>query len=77
MKNKNFIELPKKAVSAMINDSYSLITCYDNSKDEYNDRNIKEVKVPSWLAELITKEVKTASEEAVDDFKQSVLRMFE
>ena len=77
MKNKNFIELPKKAVSVMINDSYSLITYYDNSKDEYNDRNIKEVKVPSWLAELITKEVKTASDEAVDDFKQSVLRMFE
>ena len=77
MKNKNFIELPKKAVSVMINDSYSLITYYDNSKDEYNDRNIKELKVPSWLAELITKEVKTASEEAVDDFKQSVLRMFE
>jgi hypothetical protein len=77
MKNKNFIELPKKAVSVMINDSYSLITYYENSKDEYNDRNIKEVKVPSWLAELITKEVKTASEEAVDDFKQSVLRMFE
>jgi len=77
MKNKKFIELPKKAVSAVINDSYSTITYYENSKDEYNDRNIKEVKVPSWLAELITKEVKTASEEAVDDFKQSVLRMFE
>jgi hypothetical protein len=27
--------------------------------------------------DTITKEVKTASEEAVDDFKQSVLRMFE
>ena len=77
MKNKNFIDLPRKAVSAMINDSYSIITYYENSKDEYNDRNIKEVKVPSWLAELLTKEVKTASEEAVDDFKQSVLRMFE
>lgn len=60
----------------MINDSYSVITYYTNSKDLYNDRNIKTVKIPKWLAELITEEVENQSNEAVKDFKKEVIEMF-
>jgi len=72
VKTKKTSSIPNKVYYPEINDSYSIISYYENP----DDKNVKKIKIPTWLSELISYEVVNESEKAVMEFKKDVLEMF-
>ena len=72
MKSKKTSSIPNKVYYPEINDSYSIISYYE----KLDDKNVKKIKIPTWLSELISFEVVNESEKAVMEFKKDVLEMF-
>lgn len=72
MKSKKSSSIPNKVYYPEINDSYSIISYYEKP----DDKNVKKIKIPAWLSELISFEVVNESEKAVIEFKKDVLEMF-
>jgi hypothetical protein len=72
MKSKKTTQLPNKVYYPKIDDTYSVISYYEKP----DDKNVKKIKIPTWLSELISFEVVNESEKAVDEFKQEVFEMF-
>jgi hypothetical protein len=72
MKSKKTSSIPNKVYYPEINNSYSIISYYEKP----DDKNVKKIKIPTWLSELISFEVVNESEKAVMEFKKDVLEMF-
>lgn len=72
MKSKKTTQLPNKVYYPEIDDTYSIISYYEKP----DDGNVKKIKIPNWLAEIISYEVINESEKAVMEFKKDVLEMF-
>lgn len=72
MKTKKTTQIPNKVYYPEIDDSYSVISYYEKP----DDGKVKKIKIPNWLAEMISYEVVNESEKAVMEFKRDVLEMF-
>ena len=69
---KKITKLPNKVYYPEIDDTYSVISYYEKP----DDGSVKKIKIPNWLAEMISYEVVNESEKAVIDFKKEIIDMF-